>query len=435
MTDQLPRSVRRLVGTLRNPRTGAVRGPVWVAASAAVTGAATYAALIVVARVLGAAGYADFAVFWSFVVITSFGVFLPLEQEVASRVARAPGDLPAMVRPAVTVAGLYAVVMTVVGIVAWHRLGSADRPGGTLVDVALVVLCLAFAAQFSGRGLLSGRLELAGYAATVTADALFRLAALVVVAILVASVGGFALAVAVSAGVAAAVAWRRVRRLARQAMPAPSGERLSATSILGGSARLVVGALGMQLLVNSGPLIARAESSVETMEFAGHLLAAMTLARVPVFILQSLQATYLARIAGAAHDHDAVRLRKTLAALAGLVGLVGGLTVFVAAAAGPFLLRVIYGPSFDISRDAAVLVAVGVALYVVATVANDTNIALGHHPRVALSWLAAVVVGALSLTLTSSLLVRSTLPLIAGSVVAGAALLLGVARSLREISH
>ena len=113
----------------------------------------------------------------------------------------------------------------------------------------------------------------------------------------------------------------------------------------------------------------------------------------------------------------------------------GGLTVFVAAAAGPFLLRVIYGPSFDISRDAAVLVAVGVALYVVATVANDTNIALGHHPRVALSWLAAVVVGALSLTLTSSLLVRSTLPLIAGSVVAGAALLLGVARSLREISH
>ena len=144
-------------------------------------------------------------------------------------------------------------------------------------------------------GAALGRLELAGYAATVTADALFRLAALVVVAILVASVGGFALAVAVSAGVAAAVAWRRVRRLARQAMPAPSGERLSATSILGGSARLVVGALGMQLLVNSGPLIARAESSVETMEFAGHLLAAMTLARVPVFILQSLQATYLAR--------------------------------------------------------------------------------------------------------------------------------------------
>jgi O-antigen/teichoic acid export membrane protein len=190
----------------------------------------------------------------------------------------------------------------------------------------------------------------------------------------------------------------------------------------------------MQLLVNSGPLIARADATPSTVEFAGHLLATMTLARVPVFIFQSLQATYLARVTQAAHQRDRARLRRTLTVLAGLVVVVATLTVLAAAAVGPFLVRLIYGESFDIPREAAVLVAVGVALYVLATVANDTNVALGHHPRVALSWLAAVVAGAGTMALTDSLLLRSTLPLIVGSLVAAASLVTGVARTIRELS-
>jgi O-antigen/teichoic acid export membrane protein len=422
---------------LRDPATGAIRGPVWVVASAAVTGAATYAALILVARVLGPVAYADFAVFWSFVVIASFGVFLPVEQEVARRVARAPRRIAEAARPALVVAAGYAVVLAVVGTVVWRWLGSPGAAGGFLVVVAVVLLCIVLAAQFTGRGLLSGRLELRGYASVVTTDSLLRLVLFVLVAVGgafgVATVGGFALAVSVSAAAAAAVAWWRVRRL--PALPGSQADPPAPeVGVLGGSVRLVVGALCMQLLVNSGPLIARADATPSTVAFAGHLLATMTLARVPVFIFQSLQATYLARVAQAAHQHDSARLRRTLTVLAGLVTVVAAVTVLAAAAIGPFLVRLIYGESFDIPREAAVLVAVGVALYVLATVANDTNIALGHHPRVALSWLAAVAAGALTMALTDSLLLRSTLPLIVGSLIAAASLLTGVGRTVRELS-
>jgi O-antigen/teichoic acid export membrane protein len=426
-----------MLSRLRDPLTGAIRGPVWVAASAAITGAATYAALILVARVLGPVAYADFAVFWSFVVIASFGVFLPVEQEVARRVARAPRHIAETARPALAVALGYAVVLAVVGAVVWRWLGSSGGGGAALVVGAVVLLCAALAAQFTGRGVLSGRLELTGYASVVTVDSLLRLALFVLVAIAgavgLATVGGFAMAVTVSAGVAAAVAWWRVRRLpvisgSESVPPSPD------VSILGGSARLIVGALCMQLLLNSGPLIARADATPSNVEFAGHLLATMTLARVPVFIFQSIQATYLARVAQAGHEHDSARLRRTLTALAGLVTAVGCATVLFAAAVGPLLVQLIYGESFDISREAAVLVAVGVALYVIATVANDTNVALGHHPRVAVSWLAAVVTGALSMALTDSLLLRSTLPLIVGSLVAAASLITGVRRTVRELS-
>jgi O-antigen/teichoic acid export membrane protein len=328
-------------------------------------------------------------------------------------------------------------VLAVVGALVWRWLGSPGAAGGVVVVGAVVLLCVVLAAQFTGRGLLSGRLELTGYASVVTVDSLLRLALVVLVAVIgtlgLATVGGFALAVAVSAGVAAAVAWWRVHGLPALP-PSESAPSTPDVGILSGSARLIIGALCMQLLVNSGPLIARADATPSTVEFAGHLLATMTLARVPVFIFQSLQATYLARVTQAAHQRDRARLRRTLTVLAGLVVVVATLTVLAAAAVGPFLVRLIYGESFDVPREAAVLVAVGVALYVFATVANDTNVALGHHPRVALSWIAAVVAGAVTMALTDSLLLRSTLPLIVGSLVAAASLVTGVARTIRELS-
>ncbi len=393
--------------------------------------------MILAARVLGPVPYADFAVFWSFLVIASFGVFLPIEQEVARRVARAPGRTAQTAGLALMVAAGYAIPLAVAGALVWRWLGSPRTPGGALVVGAIVLLCAALAVQFTRRGLLSGRLELTGYASVVTVDSLLRLGLFVLVTVVgaggLATVGGFALAVAASAGAAGAVGWWRVRLL--PALPG-SGPTTPApeVGIVGGSARLIVGALCMQLLVNSGPLIARADATPSTVEFAGHLLATMTLARVPVFIFQSLQATYLARMTRAAHEHDNARLRRTLTALTGLVLAVGVLTVLTAAAIGPFLVRLIYGESFDIPREAAVLVAVGVALYVVATVANDTNVALGHHPRVALSWLAAVVAGMVTMALSDSLLLRSTLPLIVGSVVAAASLVTGVGRTVRELA-
>ena len=52
---------------------------------------------------------------------------------------------------------------------------------------------------------------------------------------------------------------------------------------------------------------------------AGHLLATMTALRIPVFLLQSMQASYVVRVAQQAHAGRSASLRRTLSVLGGLV--------------------------------------------------------------------------------------------------------------------
>ena len=421
-----------LVGHLHDPRTGAVRGPVWVGLSSLLTGSATYAVLIVIARVIGPVSYADFAVFWSFMVIASFGVFLPVEQEVARRTARDLAGSGPIGRRALLISSGYAVVLVAVGSLLWRVFLTRVRPE-TSVVVALVLLCGALSTQFSARGILSGRLHLKAYATVAGLDSVVRLLLVLVLAVAGArSVGSYAMAIALSATSAAALAWWLVlsRPPVTELVPTEGPE----PSMVVRTSGLIVGALCMQLLLNSGPLIARGVASGDEALLAGQLLAAMTLARVPVFVLQSLQATYLARVAGHSRDRRPDLLRRTVGVLATLVCGVAVVTVGLALACGPLLTRLIYGSAFQISREAAVLVALGVSLYVVASVSNDVNIALGLHLRVTLTWLGALVVGVLVVAVSGSLLAKSTLPLVAAAVVAGTSLVWGVVLAIRRLA-
>jgi O-antigen/teichoic acid export membrane protein len=417
---------------LRDPLSGRVHGPVWIVLSAVITGAATFVTLIILARALGPVLYADFAVFWSFLVIASFGVFLPLEQEVARRTAGDPQHLKSIARTGLGVGGIYAVLVLLVGNLLWHMLLSHSVPNPAVV-AAIVLLCGASAAQFAARGLLSGRLALRGYAIVVTVDAVVRLAMVgLLAAVGATSVGSSALAIAGSCCAAAAVAWVEVFRLKRPEQAGHSGA--VEQGMLLRTSGLVVGALCMQALLNSGPLIARSVSSSDgEIELAGHLLAVMTLARVPVFILQAMQATYLARVAGHARRHEISALRRTLALLTSLVAGLVVLTILAAAIIGPWLVRVVYGPSFVVTREATVLVAAGVALYVVASVANDVNVALGRHPRIALAWSGALLAGAVAVVLSDTLLLKATLPLIVAALLAAMVLVAGVVRAIRRM--
>lgn len=272
---------RRLAHAVRNPHTGAVRGPVWLSLAALVTGVGTYALLIIVARALGAHLYADFAVYWSFVVISSFGVFLPLEQELARRTARAPGDAMPFLRQGLLLGGALSVVVLVVGGLSWAT-AFRSIPFDPLLATAVVVLAASFGVQFSSRGVLSGRLQLRDYAAVLGVDTVTRLVAVAVVATAgVGSVGPYALCIAGSAGAAAGVGWWRATRTSDR--PVQSTKASEPGSLVHKVAGLIVGAAAMQLLLNSGPLIARGLAAPGELVLAGTLLATMTLARVPVF--------------------------------------------------------------------------------------------------------------------------------------------------------
>ena len=423
-----------LLGLRPTARGRTVHGPVWLGLSSLVTGAATYLLLILLARVIGAIGYADFAVFWSFLVIVSFGVFLPVEQDVARRVAGEPGSVNTVLRGAVVVALAYAAVLVVVAGILWVTL-LRSRPDPAMV-VALVLLCIAEASQFCARGVLSGQVRLPAYATVVGSDAVLRLATVAGLALLgVRSPGAFALAVALSAAVAAALGWALLLRRTAAMSVLTSRDRPDRrrTRLLRSTGGLIVGALGMQLLLNGGTLVARGLASQSEAALAGHLLATMTLARVPVFLLQSMQASYLARVARQARERDHASLLRTLRLLGGLALALAVATPLGAFLIGPELIRVVYGESFAISREAGVLVALGVGCYVIGSVSNDVAVALGRHGTVAGAWLVAVTLGVATTWLAGTLVEKSTLPLVIGATVAAALLVTRIASDTRRI--
>ena len=90
---------------------------------------------------------------------------------------------------------------------------------------------------------------------------------------------------------------------------------------------------------------------------------------------------------------------------------------------GPQAVRLVFGAEYDISRGAATLVALGVAAYLVASVSNDVAVALGEHLRLGLAWATGIASACLVAALVPDLVLRATLPLLVGSVVAAAVLL------------
>jgi O-antigen/teichoic acid export membrane protein len=387
-----------------------------------VAGVSTYLLQVLVARALGPQGFTDFAAFWAFVLIVSYGAFLPLEQDVARRTAAADGRSSAHVwRAGCIVGAIIAALAAAGGALAWGLglFGSRDP----LTVVAVVVVCAAGGAQFVARGVLAGAGRMHGYAAAVLVDALARVVVIAVMATWTDLTAGIAaLVVAASAVAAASVALLCVRRPTETALPAPG--RIGPGDLLGSVTTLVVAAGALQLLLNAGPLVAKADSGPGEVVLAGALVAAMTLARIPVFVVQSVQPLYLPRVARTAATDDPRRLRSEVRALLVTVGVLAVITVLAAGWLGPGLLVALFGDDFDLGRGEAILVALGFALFVVALVCGDLTVAVGHPMSVARAWVAGLVVGGASLLVLDDLALRTTLPLALGSLAATGALVL-----------
>ncbi len=401
-----------------------VGGPLALAVAAGLAGAFTYLLQLLVARALGPEGFTDFASFWAFVLIVSYGAFLPLEQDVARRAARSESRTGAHLWWAGSVAGaVLASLAAGAGLVAWSLglLGSRD----SLTLVAVLVVSAAGGAQFVARGVLAGSGRMHGYAAAVLVDALARVAVVALVATWSDLTAGLAaLIVAGSAVAAAAVALVCARRpgdTARTPGP-PVPPRVPVGDLLGSVAALVVAAGALQLLLNAGPLVAKADAAPEEAVLAGALVAAMTLARIPVFVVQSVQPLYLPRVARTAVSGDPRRLRDEVRALLVTVGALAATSVLAAGWVGPGLLVALFGDDFDLGRGRAALVALGFALFVVALVCGDLTVAVGHPVSVARAWVAGLVVGGASLLVLDDVALRTTLPLALGSLAATGAL-------------
>lgn len=422
----------------RPPRTS----PVWILGGAVVSGGSTYALLVVVGRALDPAAYGRFSLFWSGIVITSLGAFLPVEQVLARRtVQAAPGAhgrrglLGAGVRLSAAAGALALLVFAV----TW-ALQDSSSTRTVLVVAAFAVACVGFAWQFPARGVLAGRHQLLGYALVVAVDAVVRL---VVAAALwaagVRAAEAYVVAVAGSAllcGIVGTFLARRAAAAPDPRSPAAGGDAdplvLTAAprSLAPDVAGLVAAMLCMQLLLNSPVVVAGTAGSAAAQVAAGHMLALLTLVRVPVFLAQSAQGGYVARAADHAHHGRRTELHRLVAGIGGAVLAIGVVMVLGVAALGPRVVGWVFGPDYVVDRGVATLAAAGIAVYLVASVANDLAVALGSRRSTA-AWVGAAAVGALALALPAGLETRALLPLLCGSAVAACVMVPVVVRRVR----
>jgi O-antigen/teichoic acid export membrane protein len=423
---------RSLAGVLALPN---ARSPLWIAAGGAYAGLTTYVLLVLTARALGPDEYGVFSLFWSAFVLVSIGVFLPIEQVLARRRAGVSdgGLLGAGIRVGLVCAGITA------GAIAAFQLIARSGNGVALSAlVAFTVGAAGFALQSPSRGVLSGRLDLRQYAAVISVDGTVRTASVIVLWAVGAHLAApYVISVGASALVAGIVGIWLVRGgdatgvetgSATTAGPVkPPGEVRTLWSEASG---LVVALMCMQALLNSPVLVAGAFA--ESAAFTGRLMAIAAVARVPVFLTQAGQATYMGRIASAHHKHDQAAVRRLVMHVARVVGAMAVLTLLGAVTLGPQLLRLVFGPEYVVSRLACTLVAAGVGVYLIASVANDISVAVGAHGRAAVTWLLAAVAGAVPAVVLDDIMLRSTMPMLVGSAVAAAAVLPRIVRALRR---
>ena len=378
----MPDRIRR-AATLLPP------GTVSVGAGLIVLGAGMYVHLAVAGHSLTASGMAAVSVLWSLVFLLGLGVFLPVEQELirllAARTAVGEGVLPVVRR----FCALSAVVLAVIFVplaVAASPLARLLFGGDTVMVAELASACAAMAVTTVGRGMLAGRGRFGAYGGQLAIDGAGR-------AVLAGAVGlagthsaaafGFILTVAplLSAALTLGPAVADLR-------PGPALTWGATTGRLG---MLIATMLLAQCIINVAVISARLLSPGDP-AVVGALLAALVLARVPLFVFTSLQTALLPGLASAIAAGDPRRFRLLLGRGCTTVVILGVAAGLPAVIVGPWLTQVLFGARPVLGNASFAWLAFGTLCYMLALVLGQGAIALTRHRDQLLAWLAGVIV-------------------------------------------
>lgn len=387
-------------------------GPAWVAAGLGVFGLSNFVFLALVGRDLGPAASAPVAVAWTVLNALGIGLFQPLEQETGRRIAAARGtSRPANVVRAVRY-GLVASALVVglgFALVPWlgDLLFSSARDIAAVVVLGLVGQALAYYA----RGVLAGEGRFVRYGAQLAVDGGLRIVlagALFLVPDSTRLAYGLVLVVSPVVATLVTAAPRELVRIAGANHDAPRGPGLGA---------LVAASTSAQLLANLGPVAMAALATPSQQALSGRFVAAVTVARVPLFLFAAIQAVFLPALARqiARNDRSGYRAalrRALLAALALAVVGVAGIWLL-----GTWALQLIYGAQFAVPVLTLVIIAVSGGVFMVAQVFAQTLLAHDKERFVAVAWSAGVVGAVVSLLLPGDLDVRVAVALTIGAVI------------------
>jgi O-antigen/teichoic acid export membrane protein len=415
-----------------DPETVLPQGTARVSIGLAVLGVSAYAFLVITGRALGPELFGAVSTLYVLVYALGPGLFIPLEQEVGRLVATRAATGVGGARPVALRAGLLgtAVLLPLLLVAAVAMRPLADRlfDGSTLLVLSLGLALTGLLASHVSRGVFAGTQAFDPYSAQLGVEGAFRLVVCGALAFAgIELVGAYGLLVGLAPLVAFAVTAPALRgRLA----PGPSvgwSELSGAVGLLG------VASLLSQVLVNAGPVAVQVLADDGEREAAGQFLAAFVLARVPLFVFASVQATLLPGLARALAVGDRVRfgaqLRRVLTAVSALAtaGVVG------AAVLGPWAVELLFGPAFRLGHRDLLLLALSTAAFMLAVVLQPALVALGRYGSAALGWVVGAVVFVLACVPPDEVLLRVERALLLATGAALLTMALLLLRALRAV--
>ncbi len=395
-----------------------------VGAATAVTAVCGYAVLYLAASDLDPAGFSVFAVFWgAFGLVT--GAANGLLQQSTREIRLARTGLPqrgAITRPL--------RVAAVVGVVSAAAIAATAALWSTRVfveyrwlSVALLALGLAgFCLHATLLGMLAGAGHWSQYGALMVTDAVTR----VVIAAATVLVG-WGLVGFLWATVAGAMAWLVLLAASPTARAtAALVAHQDTRSFLRGASHAIAAAGASAILVMGFPVLLQATTS-DLGAAGGVVILAVTLTRAPLLVpLTAMQGNLIAYFV----DRREHRLRALLTPIA-VVTAVGAVGVVLAAATGPWLLRIGFGADYVTTGALLAWLTAGAAAIAVLTVTGAATVAAALHRAYSLGWVGATVAAAALLTLPLALETRTVIALLCGPLVGIAVHLYALAASGR----
>ena len=424
-TVKLPASVERL--RARNPLPD---GTVTVGVGLVINGIMAYAFLGLAGRTLGADANEPLAVMWAMIYLIGPGVFLPLEQEVsralANRWAQGLGVGPLVRQAGVLGMGLAGVLVVATAALSGVLLDHLFDDQWLLV-AGFSLAVVSYGAVHLARGMLAGLGRFRGYSAYFVAENTLRFAAGAVLAVVgVTTAGPFGLVVGVTPMLALAFALRGEKDLASDGPPAPWAE------LSGALGSLLAASILTAFLLYAGPVAVELLADESQSGEASRFLAGLTIARVPVFMFQAVQAALLPKLSALAGAGRLVEFKQRLNRLLMAVGAIAVAGVIGAFLLGPTIIRVLFGQDFVMDRVDIALLAMSSGAFMIAVALGQALIALSGQSKVALGWLIGVVTFLGVTALGNDLLLRVEVGLVAGSAVAAVVIGVVAARRLRH---
>ncbi|OFJ53798.1 hypothetical protein [Mycolicibacterium grossiae] len=383
-----------------------------------------YAVLYLAARNLEPAGFSVFAVFWG-----AFGLLAGaangLLQESTREVREAqvvgvvagPRTRPVRAAVLVSVVAAAAVAGTA-PLWSGHVFAEARWLSVGLLAAGIAGFCL----HATLLGVLAGVNRWGQYGTLIVGDAIGRVAVASATFLV-----GWGLVGYLWATVAGSVAWLLLllaspatREAARLWTPGTVG------TFLRGASHSIAAAGASAILVMGFPVLLKA-TSADLGAAGGVVILAVTLTRAPLLVpLTAMQGNLIAHFV----DKRASRLRALIAPTLVVLGL-GGLAVAVAGLAGPWLLRVAFGPQYVAGGGLLAWFTTAAIAIALLTLTGAAAVAAALHRAYAAGWIGATLASALLLLLPLPLETRTIVALLCGPVVGIVVHLLALRRASR----